>query len=134
MYTHTLESTPLGVRAALDGLRAVLPLEPDNADMVEIALAEALNNVVEHAYGFETGHKVELSAELAPPGLSIDIRDSGKPLEGLSLPVAEAAMVDVPVDELPEGGYGWYLIHTLTSGVKYQRIEGQNRLTLQFDL
>ncbi|WP_348540063.1 hypothetical protein [Ruegeria sp. HKCCE4148] len=34
---------------------------------------------------------------------------------------------------MPEGGFGWFLIHQLTSDIQYERRDGCNRLSLRFN-
>lgn len=84
-------------------------------DRAELLLAEILNNIAEHAYCGTTGW-IELRCTLDPEGLQIDIRDWGKPLPRFLLRPPEMAGLsrsDAPLNTLPEGGFGWYLIHQL---------------------
>lgn len=65
------DSDPLAVREALRRLAACPPLcllDDDMRGTAEIVLAEALNNVVEHAYAGRRG-KIELWLRLLPGAL-----------------------------------------------------------------
>ncbi len=103
------------------------------ADDVKIALAEAINNVVEHAYAGIAPAKVQVTCRLDHNRLDILISDTGNPLPGYKLPDGVPASVETGVQDLPEGGFGWFLIHQLTSDIWYERRDGCNRLSLRFD-
>ncbi|WP_231582115.1 ATP-binding protein [Puniceibacterium sp. IMCC21224] len=125
------------VRACLVHVESKLSaagLPPDVVGKVEVALAEALNNIVEHAFPDEAHGKIRLHLSLAGATLTIALRDDGVPLPGLTLPAGKAAQIDVPREDLPEGGFGWFLIRSLSSGVTYTRQRTQNHLTIRFDL
>ncbi|QBF33774.1 ATP-binding protein [Thalassococcus sp. S3] len=128
-------ATELGVREVIGKLMGKLAdfgLTRDACGNVEIALSEALNNVVEHAYaGIDCG-RIVLSCQRIDGALVFEIVDTGAPLPDLALP--EGAQVDVsgPVEHLPEGGFGWFLIRTLSDDLRYFRDDGQNRLNISF--
>ncbi len=61
-------------------------LPPDKSDDVKIALAEAINNVVEHAYKGIAPAKVQVTCRLDRNRLDILISDTGHPLPGLQMP------------------------------------------------
>ncbi|WP_171124431.1 MULTISPECIES: ATP-binding protein [unclassified Ruegeria] len=100
---------------------------------VKIALAEAINNVVEHAYAGITPARVQVHCRFHQNWLDILISDTGMPLPGFCIPEGIPAALGETIDELPEGGFGWFLIHELTSDIRYERKRGCNRLSLRFD-
>ena len=95
-------------------------------DSVRIAVAEVLNNIVEHAYQKTKLGAVAVYLRPVDHGLSISIRDWGQPYACKSLPLGEPPNPQV----LAEGGYGWFLIRELMSKVTYERDRRSNRLTL----
>lgn len=99
---------------------------------VRIALAEAINNVVEHAYAGTTPASVKVHCRLHQNWLEILISDTGNPLPGFRVPEGAPAPLGERREDLPEGGFGWFLIHQLTSEIRYDRSEGCNRLSLRF--
>ncbi len=109
-------------------------LPSDRADEVEIALAEAINNVVEHAYAGQQPGIVRVLCSLRPSGLDIRICDTGQPLPEERLPPGLAADVTVARADLPEGGFGWFLIRELTDDIRYDRCGDSNHLSLRFDI
>ena len=124
-------------RWALQELQATLVtlgFEERHQNSILIAVAEAINNIVEHAFaGLGTG-QVTLTCRQDPEAFSVVLEDNGNPLPGLQLPDGIAANVDQPLSQMPEGGFGWFLIRQLADSVFYDRNEGRNHLVLSFHL
>ncbi|PWJ14494.1 ATP-binding protein [Jannaschia seohaensis] len=102
--------------------------ESRRVDML-IVLGEVLNNIVEHALADARGGWIECRISVAGRGLSIETCDNGKPLPpdllgGASLPDFGSDLSDVP-----EGGFGWFIVHSLTDDMTYERLDGLNRLS-----
>ena len=112
-------------------LRA-LGIDGETRGTVEIAVAEVVNNVVEHAYGGLPAGPVIVALDVHGANLDVTVRDRGKPLseEATRLPVA--ADHSGPLATLPEGGYGRLLIQSLARDLSYQRKRGENRLWMRF--
>ena len=127
----------MSVRALLAALRARLRdhgLTEAACGTVEIVLAEALNNIVEHAYhGAQTG-EIGLHVRLMRAGLVCTLSDRGAALPALHPPEGMPPEIGVCPETLPEGGFGWFLIRSLTRDIDYVREAGRNRLTLWFEL
>lgn len=119
--------------AQLSRCLATKGLPQSKASDVKIALAEAINNVVEHAYADVKPARVNIRCRLHRRWLDILISDTGSPLPGCRIPDGIPAPLGTTINELPEGGFGWYLIHELTSDIRYERTDGCNRLSLRFD-
>jgi serine/threonine-protein kinase RsbW len=127
-----IPSTPLAVRQALCALFDHLMTEQMSAgarDTAQIVLAEALNNIVEHAYAQGPG-EIEVTIEVCAVGLTCRIMDAGRPMPGGTLPEGKLAAL-TPDDDLPEGGFGWHLIRTLSEDLNYRREGGRNLLTFR---
>ena len=130
-------ATPRGARDGVVGLVSHQAGEGVNRDAlgtIEIVLAEVVNNIVEHAYAEHEEGDVQVQYCLTRKVLDVRVLDSGDRLPNGGLPDGKLPSLDVPADELPEGGFGWNLIRTLASDVHYEREEGRNRLALRFDL
>jgi serine/threonine-protein kinase RsbW len=117
----------------MEGLRAI-ELPVDRAGDVQIALAEAVNNIVEHAYADRSDGEISIRCDLSPNILEISISDSGPPLPDGELPAGLPADVSGPLETLPEGGFGWYIIRELTCRLQYERQADGNLLSLFFDM
>jgi serine/threonine-protein kinase RsbW len=90
-----------------------------------------LNNVVEHAYAEHGRGVVEVEVELTSAALLFRVRDDGRPMPEGEAPAGEARDLEVGTDDLPEGGFGWFLIRELTEGLCYRRIGNRNELTFR---
>ena len=110
-------------------------LDSDMAGTVELVIAEALNNVVEHAYANTSPPcPVHIACERQPNGVLIRIMDEGSEMPNGALPMGLAPDVDVDLMDLPEGGFGWFLIRDLAKDVEYHRDGAHNILNLRLDL
>lgn len=127
---------PLEVRAALGRVRAAFAgrLGEQDAAKLELALAEVLNNVVEHAYAGQRGC-IGLSVGLSRAALLCRVADRGAALPGLVPPrIAPPGNRPDVVATLREGGWGWHLLHSLTRDIVYARTGSRNRLSFRIDL
>ena len=122
-----------GIGCVVEKLRA-LGMSETRAGEVRIALAEAVNNVVEHPYAGRAPGDVRIRCNLDTAQLWISIWDAGMPLPDNRLPPGNPADVSGPIEDLPEGGFGWFLIRELTSDIQYQRANGSNELSLCFEV
>jgi serine/threonine-protein kinase RsbW len=52
-------------------------------------------------------------------------------MPGGRLPEPRPAPLDVALEDLPEGGFGWNVIRDLTAGLAYRRVNGVNRLNFR---
>lgn len=133
-FERTLDSDSLSVRAALIDLDKVLIREgvPEatRGDM-QVVLAEALNNVVEHACGDRPGGRIGLQVRVLPCCIGCAITDNGRPMPGLQLPRGALPTSFGKLEDLPEGGFGWFLIRQMTADLAYNRVAGGNRLRFQ---
>lgn len=120
------------LREVLQGLEPVC-LTSEQRDALELILAEVLNNVVEHAYAEAVG-LIDLRISSLDRALWCEISDRGTMMPRGALPAGASARVDVPVLDLPEGGFGWFLIRTLTRDLHYRRDGDTNRLSFSLDL
>lgn len=101
----------------------------DDAGALELALAEILNNVVEHACRDMTDGVVTMSLRLAGPTLHCSVEDNGVEMPVSALRALDPASYETPDPEhLTEGGYGWHLIHSLSDDLRYERRDEANRL------
>lgn len=101
---------------------------------VEIALAEAVNNVVKHGYCGVMAGRMRLDCRLTGQALQIDLTDNGPGLPGGAPPKQRNIDLSVARDQLPEGGFGWLLIRRIADEVDYARCGESNVLTLRFDV
>lgn len=123
-----IHATMLDVREGLRDLMAcplVHDLSEDCLGTTELVLAEALNNVVEHAYARFPG-EIEVELLRDPDQLRFHIKDSGLPMPGAEPPEGHLPEIGA-LEDLPEGGFGWFLIRSLSRDLAYRR-EGELNL------
>jgi len=128
----SIDSTEMAVRKALeellDGL-APLDLNIEEIGTVELVMAEALNNIVEHACTErETKGIIKIVCKHSTDGLHLTVMDNGRSMPNGETPVGKTIDMDVDLQDIPEGGFGWLLIKGLANEVCYQRRSWQNML------
>ena len=126
----TLPGTTDAVRHALLEILASDLFDGSSESLLssaEIVLAEVLNNIVEHAYATRAGD-IRIILTRTETGLVCKVMDSGAAMPGLCLPKGDFQPLGQTAD-LPEGGFGWFLIRSLVTELTYQRIDGENRLS-----
>lgn len=134
-FKFVVQSSQLAVREALS--QFIEQLKPLNLDVeeegtVELVLAEVLNNIVEHAYP-PTNQAGPISVECAhqADGLIVEIKDQGCTMPDGQMPIGQLSSLEVEMDDLPEGGFGWFLIQHLAKDVTYDRIGNENHLRMR---
>lgn len=131
-FSVDVQGTPDGVRKGLTQILSLPPcraLTPPQRDTAQLLLAEVLNNIVEHAYSGAAG-AIRLWIGRSAREVLIRIEDEGCPMPGSDLP--EGALP--PPENLAEGGFGWHLIRSLSSHLRYERHGRTNRLHLAMAL
>lgn len=136
--TRRFEAQPALVSVELLGLNQTLiqlGLPIEQLFTLELVLAEVLNNVVEHAYQDRGEGRIELSVSVHAGFIHCGVTDFGAPMPGGVLPPARRhSPKALALQDLPEGSFGWALIRDLTTGLKYCRDEGTNRLSFRIAL
>ena len=131
----SLGSSPQEIRAALDRVRRALRdagWDDEARGTAELVLAEALNNIVEHAYSdADLPGPIHIACHHAPDGLHLAVSDEGLPMPDLQAPLGLPQEIDRPVCDLPEGGFGWFLIRDLAKDLSYRRLAQENRIDLR---
>lgn len=92
--------------------------EASEAENIALAVDEATTNVVQHAYGGEPGHEIEVHFDPEGDSLDIAILHEGKPLE--SMPVPEFDL-DELVAERKTGGLGLTIMRQMMDKVEHTK-------------
>lgn len=119
------------VRGALERLMAgpiLAGFSDDARGMAELVLAEAMNNIVEHAYPAPEVGEITLTLWQSEGEVACRITDRGVSMPDETLP---KGLLPDHADGagLPEGGFGWFLIRTLARDLRYARLGTLNELT-----
>ena len=95
---------------------------------MNLALEEAVVNVMTYAYPKGHAGDVYIVAEANDVRLKFTIIDSGLPFD----PTAKEEIdTTLSVEERPIGGLGIFLVRELMDSINYERIDGKNVLTLR---
>lgn len=107
-------------------------LDQRAGDEVELAVVEAVNNCIMHAYLQESGHEVTVELTLGSECVLIEISDHGRSMDWqANNELGKCLSFDAAhIDSIPEGGMGLFLIDSLMDEVGYSSGGGINTLTL----
>ena len=95
---------------------------------LNLAIEEAVVNVMNYAYPHGTVGNIDIDAEANDVRLKFVISDSGEPFD----PTAKAEVdTTLSAEERPIGGLGIHLVRKIMDSINYERIDGQNVLTLR---
>src|SRR5213592_3098884 len=113
-------------RLALPGIARVRDLPDEVLADLKLALTEAASNSVRHAYsGADTAGVVEISYELRPDRLVIEVTDEGGGFD--------PADAKGPPEELSEGGLGIAIIRAIADEVEIGTRPGGKGSRLRFE-
>jgi anti-sigma regulatory factor (Ser/Thr protein kinase) len=98
---------------------------------IELALEEALVNIINYAYKGRKPGDIEVSCATGEGMLVIETIDSGTPFDVLSVPPPELTL---DLSERRPGGLGVHLIKQLMDEVSYRREGDRNVLTFRVRL
>jgi len=93
---------------------------------VELAVDEALTNIILHGYE-GVGGEIVLSCERIDEGAVVEIRDAAPAFDPTA---ASTPDLESGADKRPIGGLGIYLMRRMTDAVLYERRDRENVLRL----
>ncbi len=94
---------------------------------VNLALEEALVNIVDYAYEKPGEGLIQLDASRHKDTLKMVLTDSGKPFDPTATTVPD---INLPPEERPVGGLGILLVRKLMDTLEYERKDDKNILTM----
>ena len=103
-------------------------LDPLASMEMNLALEEAVVNVMTYAYPEGTKGYVDISAQSDSSGLEFVIIDSGKPFDPTT---REEVDTTLPAEKRSIGGLGIFLVRKMMDSIKYEYKDGHNILTLK---
>lgn len=113
--TFTIESRRENVALvgeAIHGLSALTPLSETDNEYLKLAVIEAVNNAILHAYEDQSGYWITITWTLMADCLEITVSDQGKPMAGVLSRNWPA------IDQ--EGGRGGPIMWTCTDSMEYR--------------
>ncbi|MFW5702103.1 MAG: ATP-binding protein [Bacteroidota bacterium] len=128
----TMLSRDSNTRLAGSAIRSICiaaGMNEEDASITELALVEAINNIIEHAYEDRPDGLVEFEFSHNSSEIIITLADSGRPAElrDISLPAFDPA----DIDSLPESGLGMHLIDMTMDNVERLRSGNRNILRMR---
>lgn len=95
-----------------------LQLAEQTTDHVQMAVDEAVTNVMEHAYGGRTDGRIEIDIHATAHALQIEIRDRGEPFDPNTI---QEPNIHSPLSERSIGGLGVFFMRKLMDDVEFKR-------------
>jgi serine/threonine-protein kinase RsbW len=93
----------------------------------ELAVDEAVTNVIEHGYRGEGG-SIDLIVSVSIDEVVIRLEDTAPPFDPTS---TAPAIIEGDLEERPTGGLGVHLIKEVMDVLSYERISGKNVLIMK---
>ena len=115
------------LQAFVDGIAREEQLPDPVASSLNLALEEAVTNVIMYAYPKGQEGRLDLQATRRPGELEFTLTDSGKAFDPTAAPVAD---VSLDAQERPIGGLGIFLVRQIMDKVAYRRTDGKNILSM----
>lgn len=112
-------------RLAMAGLGRTARIDDETVADLKLALSEAVNNAVLHAYPDEPG-SVRITYELAPERVSIIVEDEGRGFEPTQLPKLSRT-------ELREDSMGMTIVAAVVDSVTIERRADAPGMRLRFE-
>ncbi|MBR4688428.1 MAG: SpoIIE family protein phosphatase, partial [Bacteroidales bacterium] len=113
--------------AFMETIAAETKMDSSLAMSMNLALEEAVSNVILYAYPQGSDGLVDIEAFIREDRLDFIITDSGVPFDPTS--VADPDLT-LDVKDRPVGGLGIYLVKSIMDHVSYAREEGKNILSM----
>ncbi len=104
-------------------------LTEQESGQITLAVGEAINNVIEHAYKCAPGRPIKITISYNQFVLDLIISDEGETFKDFS-PRKELDFDPDDLLSLPEGGMGLFLITSIMDNIEYSSSEGVNTLHL----
>ena len=98
---------------------------------LNLALEEAVSNIILYAYPDQTGKEIKVHATTTANCPVFTLTDTGEAFDPLDVKDTD---ITLPLEDRPVGGLGIFLIKNIMDEVEYQRIEGKNIFTLKKEL
>ena len=90
---------------------------------IELCVSEACTNAIKYGQSIKREDVISLYFQIHKDKLIIKVQDKGSGFNLNSLP-------DPDIENLPDGGYGLYIIRSKMDDVRYSRTERGNFLTM----
>ena len=124
---NDVQTTPK-LAAFVDDVCNTLGFNSSQTLQMNLAVEEAVVNVMNYAYPKGTVGDVQIDASANDERLKFIISDSGMPFDPTARPDTDTSL---PADERPIGGLGIHLVRHYMDSVNYERMDERNIFTLR---
>ncbi len=116
------------LRRFVTGVAAEEGFDDDKVNQIEMAFDEAITNVIEHAYNFDSAQTITVELAVDSDKLVLTLRDRGRVFQPSQAPLPDLKR---HIAERKTGGLGRFLIKTLMDDEEHRSSdEGGNELVL----
>lgn len=115
----------------IEGLGEELGLPAETTMNINLALEEAVVNIIMYAYPTGEQHDILLKVTSNTQQLIFWLTDNGQSFDPTQVPDAN---INLPIEERAIGGLGIFLIRNIMNEVSYVRLDGENHLIMKKNL
>ncbi len=119
------------LNAFVDEISETLQLDASTNMQLNLAIEEAVVNVMKYAYPQGMTGEVDIEAQADDTKLIIIIRDEGAPFDPTTMGDAD---VTLSAEDRPIGGLGIFIVRQYMDSINYERVDNTNVLTLRKNL
>ena len=112
----------------IDKVCVALDIDDYTATQINLAMEEAVVNVMKYAYPVGTHGDIDIEAQADDRRLRFTITDSGKPFDPTARKEVDTTL---SAEERPIGGLGIHLVRQIMDSMNYERLGDKNVLTLR---
>ena len=123
---NNIEDVPL-LNDFIDSVCEELTIDPAVTMSLNLAIEEAVVNVMQYAYPQGTAGDVQVIAKADDHQLTFTLIDAGIPFDPTAMKEAD---ITLSAEERPIGGLGIHLVREIMDAVNYNRKDDKNILTL----
>lgn len=105
-------------------------LGPAEINAVNLVLEELITNTIKFGYSDAVPHEIQVRLEINPADIGLLVVDDGKEFNPLLVPAPD---INRPLEELPIGGLGIFLVRKTATALDYRRENGKNSLAIRIN-
>jgi serine/threonine-protein kinase RsbW len=94
---------------------------------INLALDELLTNTMSYGFDSAGSRRIAITLRIDDGIVAVEVLDGGTPYDPFARPDPD---VTQPIEKRPIGGLGVFFVRKLMDRVDYERVNGQNRVTL----
>lgn len=120
------------IRLTLYGIASKWGFSYEEIEDMKVAVAEACNNAVLHAYEAANKGQIEVKFEMQDDGIRISVKDEGASFDYEHKEEEASSLHDKPLSEVNAGGLGIFMMQALMDDVKVHTESGTEVILTKF--